>query len=109
VIAGQQHDEAARMGFDDVDVLIDRVRRPDIPHRFRNTLAGRKNIEAFVALRAKEIPTHLQVADEAVGFVLRCHRDAPNSGVESIRERKVDDAGFSAEIDGRLGTSVRQL
>ena len=109
MIAGEQHDVPARVALDDIDVLVDRVRRAEIPHRFGHALAGGKNVEAFVALRAKEIPAHLQMTDKAVGLVLRRNRDAADAGIEGVREREVDDARLSPEVDGGLGTPVSQL
>ena len=71
-------------------------------------LAG-QDVEALVPLRAEEVPTALQVADQAVGLVLRRHADAADAGVQRVRQRKIDDPGFAAEIDGGLGALVGQL
>jgi hypothetical protein len=75
----------------------------------REACPRRKNIKAFVTLRAEEIPAHLQVADQAMGLVLGRNRDTANSGVQRIGKCKVDDARLSPEIDGWLGTLVGQL
>ena len=43
----------------DIDILINGVGRPEIPICLGDALAGRQNVEALIALRAKEIPAHL--------------------------------------------------
>ena len=109
MVAGQHHDEAGVMRLDDVDVLVDRIRRADIPHALRDALARRQDVEALVALGAEEVPAHLQMPDQAVRLVLGRDRDAADAGVDGIRQREIDDAGFAAEIDRGLGAPVGQL
>ena len=109
VIAGEQHHEQGTIALDDVDVLIDGVRGAEVPHRLRHALRSGQDVETFVALRAEEVPAALQVADEAVGLVLSGDRDAANAGIESVREREVDDPRLAAEIDRGLGAPVGEL
>ena len=109
VIAGEQHHELGTIALDDVDVLIDRVGGPEVPHRLVDALRSGQDVEAFVALGPEEVPASLEVADEAVGLVLGGDGDAANAGVERIREREVDDARFAAEVDRRLGAPVGEL
>ena len=85
------------------------IRRAEIPVRLRDALAGGEDIETFVPFGAKEVPAHLQVAYQAMGLVLGSHRDPADSGIHRVGEGKVDDAGFPAEIDRRLGAPVGQL
>src|ERR1700704_4289584 len=70
VISGEKHDEFGIVRLDDVDVLINGVSRSEVPVRLRDALARRQDIETLVALRTKEVPTHLQMPDEAVSLVL---------------------------------------
>src|SRR5258706_15155872 len=49
------------------------------------------------------------MSNQAVGFVLGGDRNSANAGVHSVGERKIDDARFSAEIDGRFGASIGHL
>src|SRR6476619_6566718 len=78
MIPGEKHDEPSSMRLYDIDVLINGVGRPEIPICLRNALAGRQNVEALIALRAKEIPAHLQMSNQAVGLVLGGDRDPAN-------------------------------
>ncbi len=97
------------MSLDDVDVLIDGVGCAFIPLRFRHALGGGQNIEAFVPLRAEEVPAALQVADQRMRLVLRGHTDAADAGVQRVRQREIDDARLAAEIDGWFCPPVGQL
>jgi hypothetical protein len=105
----EQHDEFGIVRFDDVDVLVNGISRAEIPVGLRDALAGGEDIETFVSLRAKEVPAHLQMPDQTVGLVLGRHRDPANAGIHRIGKGKIDDAGFSAEIDRRLGAPVGQF
>ena len=109
MVAGEQHDIFRVIALDDVEVLIDGVGRAEIPVIFRDALARRENVEAFVTLGAKEAPAALQMADEAVRLILRRDADAPDAGIERIGEREIDDARLAAEIDRGLGAPVGQL
>jgi hypothetical protein len=109
VIASKQHDISAAMAFNDIDVLVYRVRRAEVPHRFGDPLAGRKDIEALVALWAKEIPTHLKMPNEAMGLILGRNSDTTNPRVQSVRKREVDNTRLSSEVDGWFGTLICQL
>ena len=95
--------------LDDVDVLINGVSRSEIPVRLRDALARRQDVETLVPFRAKEVPAHLQMPDQAVSLVLGRNRDPANSGVHRVGEGKIDDARFSAEIHRRLGAPVGKL
>ena len=76
---------------------------------FGDALAGRQDVEALVALRPQEVPAALQMADQAVGLVLRRDADAADAGIERVRQGEVDDARLAAEIDRGLGAPVGQL
>jgi hypothetical protein len=87
-----EHDHVFRgIALDDVDVLVNGVRGSGVPVRVAAALAGRKNIEAFIPFGAKEVPTVLQVTDQAVRLVLGGDADAPDAGVEGVRQREIDD------------------
>ena len=109
VVARQNDDVARRVVLDDVDVLIDRIRRTEVPGVFRDALARRQHVEALVALGTEEVPAAGQVPDEAVGLVLGRHPDAADARVQRVRQREVDDAGLPAEIDRRFRPAVCQL
>ena len=94
---------------DDVDVLIHRIRGSGIPHAFVEALARGKNVEALVALGPEEIPTPLQMPDQAVSLVLGRHRDLANSRIQRIRNGKIDDARIAAEKHGGLGALFGEL
>jgi len=106
VVAGKNDDVARRVVFDDVDVLIDRVRRAFVPLGFRDALAGRQDIEALVAAGSEEVPAVLQMADQAVRLVLGGDADAADAGIDGVRQREIDNPRLAAEKDGGLGPRV---
>jgi len=109
VIACENDDVFRRIARDDVDVLEDRVRRSGIPGAVRDALARGQDVEALVAFQPEEVPATLQMADEAVRFVLGGDADATNAGIERVGEREIDDAGLAAEMDRRSVNSSRRL
>ncbi len=109
VVTRQHHHEVRAVALDDVDVLIDRVGRAEVPHRLGHALRGGQDVEALVSLGPEEVPSSLKVADKAVGLVLRGDGDATDAGVQRVRERKVDYARLSAEIDGGLRPSIGEF
>ena len=76
---------------------------------FGHALAGRQDVEAFVAFGPQEVPAALQVADQRMRLVLRGDADAADAGIERIRQREIDDPRLAAEIDRRLGAPVGQF
>jgi len=109
VVAGQHHQVFRAVALDDVPVLVYGIGCSEVPLGFRDALAGRQDVEALVALGPQEVPAALQMTDQAVRLVLGGDTDVPDAGIERIGEREVDDARFAAEIDRRLGASVREL
>ena len=57
----------------------------------------------FTQLGVIDVPAGADMAVERVRLVLNQDGDFPQSGVQAVAERKVDDAVFSAERDGGLG------
>ena len=109
VVAGQDEHVFRRVALDDVDVLVHRVGGAEIPAVFGHALAGGQDIETFVAFGAEEVPAALQMADQAVGTVLRGHGHAADAGIQRVGEREIDDAQLGAEIDRGLGTPIGQF
>ena len=71
MITGKNDDVFRAVAFDDVDVLGYRIGSTLVPVLLIQTLRGGQDIQRFVAFGAKEAPTALQMADQAVRFVLR--------------------------------------
>ena len=109
VVAGEDDDVARRVVLDDVDVLVDRVGRAGVPLVLGDALAGRQDVEALVASGPQEVPAVLQVPDQAVRLVLRGDADAPDAGIDRVRQGEVDDPRLAAEEHGGLGPAVGQL
>lgn len=109
VVAGENDDVLRVVALDDVDVLRHGVGGAEIPLVLGHALRGRQDVEALVALGAEEVPAVLEVPDQAVRLVLGGDGDAPDPGVQGVRQREIDDPALAAEVDGRLGASVGQF
>ncbi len=103
VVAGQDQRVAGRGLLDRVDVLVDRVGRPLIPH-LGDPLLGRDHLDVLAELAAEELPPLVDMPVQAGGLVLRQHEDLANVGVDAVREGEIDDPVNAAERDRRLGT-----
>ncbi len=109
VIARQDDDIFGAIALDDVEILKHRVGRAHIPLELGYALAGRQDVERFVAFGAEEVPAALQVADQRMRLVLGGDADAADARIDRVRQREIDDTRFAAEIDRRLGAHVGQL
>ena len=98
-----------RVILDDVDVLIDSIRRAPIPGILIDPLLGRHEINELIDLPAQETPSALQVAQEAVRLVLRHHANAPDPRIHAIGHGEIYDAVLAAKIDRRLGSAVGEF
>lgn len=106
VIACQHHHIFGGVIADDIQILVDRIGGTPIPVHLIHSLLGREQIDKFVHLVAQERPAGLEMAQQAVGFVLGHDTDPTNAGVDAVGEHEIDNAEFAAEMDGRLGTVV---
>ena len=109
VVPGEQHDESGAVGFDDIDVLIDGVRRPEIPACLGNTLAGRQDIETLVALGPEKVPAHLQMTNEAMRLVLGGDRDPADAGIQCVGQGEIDNSRLATEEHGGLRPFRREI
>ena len=92
---------------DDVQVLIDGIGCAAIPLA-TDALRRRQYLDefAFGGTRLEPRPTVQEVPDQRVCFVLCEYADAPDTGVQAIGERKIDNAILAAEMQPGLGAPV---
>ncbi len=109
VIPRQHHHIPGAVIANDVQVLVDRIGGAAIPGDLVHPLLGGQQVDEFVHLVAQKGPAGLQVAQQAVGFVLGHHSDPANAGVDAVGEYEVDDAELAAEVYCRFRPVVRQL
>ena len=105
MVAGKNQNIFRRMVTDDVEILEYGVRRALIPTFLQALLSGHQ-IDAFFKLPRQETPSALQVLQQAVGFILRRHADAANTGVNAIGKWEIDNAKLAAEWHRRLGAPI---
>ena len=102
VVAGQDQRIPRRGLLDRVDVLVDRVGRPLVPH-LGDPLLRRDHLDVLAQLAAEELPALVDVPVQARRLVLRQHQHLAQVGVDAVRQREVDDPVQPAERDRRLG------
>ena len=107
VVACQDDDIFGIALAQDVEVLVDGIGRAGIP-AFLHALLGRHDIDELAQLAAQETPALLDMADQRVGLVLRQHANLPDTGIETVRQGKIDDAELASERHGRLGAPLGQ-
>lgn len=93
---------------DFAQILVNRVSRTPVPEGLVHLLLGRHDFDELTHATVQKAPGQVQVPNQALGLVLRCHADAPHAGVDTVGQREIDDAKFAAERHGRLGTPVGQ-
>ncbi len=87
----RQDDRVAGDGLlDRVDVLVDGVGGPLVPH-LGQALLGRDHLDVLAELAAEELPAQVDVPVQAGGLVLGEHQDLAEVGVDAVGEREVDD------------------
>jgi len=104
-----EHQHMLRLGLaHDVEILVDRIGGAAVPLVIK-PLLGRHHIDELAEVGLQEAPAALDMADQALGLVLREHADAADAGVHAVRQRKVDDRELAGEGHGRLGAPVGEL
>ena len=91
VVTGQHEHEAGRLHAQDVEVLVQGIRRAGVP-AFPQPLLGGEDVDEFLQGGIQEVPPTLQVLDQAVGLVLGGNPDPADAGIDAVAEREVDDA-----------------
>ena len=111
VVAGENDDELGcwRIGLEDIDILVNRVCRTAIPGFLVDTLLCRKQVDKLVDFAMQEIPSALQMTQEAMRLVLRDHADAPNLRVDAVRQGEIDNPELAAEMHRRLRAAIREF
>ena len=101
VVRTEDDHEVGPLVVDQVQRLVDRVRRPRVPVRAEPLLSGHRR--HVVAEQIAHPPGGGDVPVEAVALVLGEHADAQAAGVDQVREGEVDQPVQAAERHGRLG------
>ena len=108
VIAGQDQHILRIVAPQHVDVLEHRIGGTLIPV-FADLLLCRQQIDELIKAAIEKTPAALEVANQALCLVLRCHADAPDTGIDAVRQGEIENAELAAERHRGLGTPVGQL
>ena len=100
-VISAEHGQQIRLEvFDQMRVLVDRIRRSAVPCAvFRLHLGGHGNDEASAHLGAGDVPAVDDVFHQTLRFELGQNKDAVDPAVHEITQHKVDDPVFSPERD----------
>ena len=109
VIPGQNQHEVGFVGADDIQILVDGVGGPPIPRRLVDALLGRQQLHEFPEFAAQETPAALDVLDQGMRLVLGQHANPPDSRIDAVGQRKIDDPILSAEGGRRFGAPQGEL
>jgi hypothetical protein len=83
VVGGENQDDRELLLFDALNILINRVRVPQIPG-FANPLRGWKNIYEFIEFCRQYVSGVLDVPIATQGFVLRQDVDLSQAGIDAV-------------------------
>ena len=108
MVTGQHQDVLWLVRLQDVQVLVHRVGCAQVPAFVVHALLGGQQVNELVELVAQKAPAALQVAQQAVRFVLRDDAHAAHARVQTIGQREVDDAELAAKVHRRFGAPVGQ-
>ena len=84
MIARQNNNIFGAIIRDNISVLVHSICRATIPHVLGHSLAGGQNIKTFISFWPQKVPATLQMADQAMRFILRGHAKAADAGIQSI-------------------------
>src|SRR5262249_3530809 len=100
VVAGENQNVPRLLGPDGINVLVNRVRRTQIPV-FAHALHGRQNFNEFAQIAGHDVaPAFADVAVKAECLVLSEDVNVAQVGVDAIGKGDVDDAVVSAKGHG---------
>ena len=101
------HDVGAGL-LDEIDVLVDGVGGSLVPVFAGGAhLRGHGNDE-LVFQNAADLPTFIEMLQQALAAELRQDVDRVNAGVDEVAQDEIDDPVFAAKRNGRLGAFLRQ-
>jgi hypothetical protein len=108
VIAADDQHVLGALALQGVDVLVDGVGGAQVPVGPPGALLRRGGAHVLAELGVEDAPAALDVLDERTRLVLHQHVHAPESRVQTVGQREVDDAVGTAEGHRGLGAVAGQ-
>ncbi len=108
VVAGQNEHVLGPMRENEIDILVDRIRRAAIPHGSQLLLRGNR-LHEFAELAPQIAPAVLYVLDQRLRLVLREDGDLADAGIHAVGQHEVDDAELTAKGRGRFASVGREV
>ena len=108
-VAREDQDIIGGILLDEVDVLVDRVRRPFVP--IGATAPHVRRQDRQTTARAVEVPRRPvpDILVERERLILGQHADGVDAGIDTVRERKINDFVLPPKGDGGLRRLLGQL
>ncbi len=107
VVRAEHRDDVGLEGFDQVDVLVHRIRRALEPFRAVVHL-GRHHGDEMLWNEARHRPGLADVLDQRLRLVLHQQIDRVDLGIDEVREHEIDDPVLAVEGHGRLAALCRE-
>ena len=102
VVARQDDDVARPLTLEGVEVLVDRVGRPQVPV-VADPLLRRQDLDELAQLFGDDVPALPDVPVERERLVLRGDENPAQAGVYAVAEGEIDDPVGPAKVHRRLG------
>ena len=108
VVPGQNQHGLGPLLVDDVEILVNRIGRAAVPE-LTELLLRRHDVDELAELAVQIAPAALHMLNQGLRLILRENEDLPDTGVDAVRQGKIDDPVLAAERRRRLGAVVGQL
>src|SRR5207247_6102864 len=102
VVPGENHDVAARLAADRVEILVNGIGRAPVPV-FSDAHHRRQNLNKLPQLARKYLPSLANMAVEGKGLILRENKHPAQIRIDAVGESDINDTVDSAKRNGRLG------
>ena len=108
MIGAEDDDDVRLRLLDQIDVLVDRVRRAPVPGLAGGAHLRRHRDDELRAEDVGELPAVLQVQQQRLALELHQHVDREDAAVDEIAEHEVDDPVLAGERHRRLRALIGQ-
>ena len=107
MVPRENHDVAARLATDRVEILVNGIGRTPVPV-FSDAHHRRQNLNKLPQLARKYLPSLANMAVEGKGLILRENKHPAQIRIDAVGESDINDTVDAAKRDGGLGAIASQ-